>query len=218
MITLYGVLRSRATRPVWAMYEAGVEFAHVPVIQAAKLADPAAADAPINTLSPSFLAVNPQGQVPALADGDLVITESLAITWYIARKFGGALAPQTPAEEALALQWGFLAATTIEPPALAIAFTHMRGEAGTEAGQTSIAVSTAALSRSLARLEAHLASNAWLLGDRFTVADILMTECLRYAQAEKGVVEAYPAVDAWLKKCQARPAFQKMWAARSAES
>ena len=46
MITIYGVLRSRASRNVWLAYEAGVEFRHVPVIQVYRLAEPDAPDAP----------------------------------------------------------------------------------------------------------------------------------------------------------------------------
>jgi len=58
-ITIYGVTRSRASRPVWACLEAGLAFEQVPVIQARRLADPLAADAPLNTRSPAFLAVAP---------------------------------------------------------------------------------------------------------------------------------------------------------------
>ena len=93
MITVYGVYRSRASRPLWLLGELNLAFTHVPVIQSYRLkTDPKAADAPINTASPAFLAVNPQGQIPAYAEGDLVLTESLAITHHIARAHGGDIA------------------------------------------------------------------------------------------------------------------------------
>jgi hypothetical protein len=49
-LKIYGVLRSRTTRPIWMAKELGVPFEHVPVIQYYRLPDPAAADAPLNTL------------------------------------------------------------------------------------------------------------------------------------------------------------------------
>ena len=88
MLTLYGCYRSRATRPLWALFETGMAFTHHPTIQAYRLPDPAAADAPANTASPDFLKVNPMGQIPAMVDGDLVLTESLAITLHIVRRAG----------------------------------------------------------------------------------------------------------------------------------
>jgi glutathione S-transferase len=65
MFTLYGVFRSRASRPIWLCYELDLPFTHVPVIQAYRLSKASAPDAPLNTASPEFLKVNPQGQIPA---------------------------------------------------------------------------------------------------------------------------------------------------------
>ena len=53
--------------------------------------------------------------------------------------------------------------------------------------------------------------------DRFTVADLNLAECLRYAQGHPTLLGEFPAVKAWLEKCQSREAFKKMWAARTAE-
>ena len=120
MPTLYGVFRSRASRPIWLLYELGEAFDHVPVIQAYRLKDAHAADAPFNTASPGFLKVNPIGQIPAYVEGDLTLTESLSITNHIARTRGGAVGPQTPAEAALIDQWTLLAVTAVESHALEI--------------------------------------------------------------------------------------------------
>jgi glutathione S-transferase len=217
MSTLYGVFRSRASRPIWLLYELGEEFAHVPVIQAYRLKDARAADAPFNTASPAFLKVNPIGQIPAWVEGDLVLTESLAITNHIARTRGGDLAPRTPAEAAHLDQWTLLAVTSIEGPALEIQTITGQGGDKTAEGQAAISICAAKLRRPLARLETHLAAQAHLLGDRFTVADLNLAECLRYAQGHPTLLAEFPAVKAWLERCQARPAFQKMWAARMAE-
>ena len=79
MLTIYGVYRSRASRVYWMAEELGLEFDSVLVIQARRLANPLATDAPVNTLSPDFLAVNPMAQIPSISDGNLVMHESLAI-------------------------------------------------------------------------------------------------------------------------------------------
>jgi glutathione S-transferase len=214
MITLYGVYRSRASRPLWLLAELDLPFTHIPVIQAYRMTgDPRAEDAPINTTTPAFLAVNPQGQIPAFAEGDLVLTESLAITSHIARKYGKALGPQSDAEAALIDQYSLLAATGIETPALEILYS----DAATAEGQANIAVNAEKLRRPLARMQAELQGRQYLVGDRFTVADINMAECLRYAQGHPSLLAEFPAVKAWLERCQARPAFQAMWAARTAE-
>ena len=57
----------------------------------------------------------------------------------------------------------------------------------------------------------------FVVGDRFTVADINVAEIVRYAQRAPQLFDAAPRVKAWLTACQARPAFQKMWAEREKE-
>ena len=214
MITLYGVYRSRASRPLWLLAEIGLDFHHVPVIQAYRLPDPKAADAPLNTTSPEFLAVNPLGQIPALVEDDLILTESLAISLYIARKYGGNLGPQSDAEAALMTQWALFGASDIETPALEITFAL-----GTPTPENAgvIAIAAEKLRRYLAHLQRHLTTAEWLVAGRFTVADINLAECLRYAQGHPTLLAEFPAVKGWLERCQARPAFQTMWARRLAE-
>lgn len=217
MITLYGVLRSRASRPVWMLHELDEPFAHVPVIQAYRLPRASAPDAPMNTASPAFLAVNPLGQIPAYVEGDLVLTESLAITSHIARSRGGALGPQSAAEAALIDQWTLFAATAVEGPALEIQTVTGAGGDRTAEGQAAIAIAAERLRRPLRRLEERLGSASHLVGGRFTVADLNLAECLRYAQAHPTLLDEMPAVKAWLLACQSRPAFRRMWEARMAE-
>lgn len=213
MLTLYGAFRSRASRPLWLLYEIGMDFAHVPVLQAARLADPGAADAPMHTASAEFLAINPMGQIPAMTDGGLVLTESMAICLHIARRYGGALGPEGADELSLAENWAFFAATAIEPPALEILQTPADSAGGAER----LAAATERLARPLARLEAHLAGRDWLMGGRFTVADVMVAECVRYAAGHPPALAPVPGVAAWLARAQARPAFRRMWAARTAE-
>lgn len=217
MFTLYGVYRSRASRPIWLLAETGAPFTHVPVIQAYRLTDARAADAPLNTASAAFLAVNPMGQIPTLQDGDLVLTESFAITLHLARTLGGDLGPRDHPEMALMEQWALFGASAIEVPALEITYAVADGGLNTPEGQAIIALAAEKLRRPLARLDVHLGATGQMVGARFTVADINLAECIRYAQSHPTLLGEFPAVKAWLEACQSRPAFQKMWAARLAE-
>jgi len=218
MLTIYGVYRSRATRTLWLAGELGLEFRHVPVIQARRVTDPLAADAPINTLTPSFLAINPMGTIPCIEDDGMVLYESMAINMYLARKHGTALAPSDLSEDALMMQWSFFAATEIETNALKISSTVAEGLAGTDAGQAVIEVAARMLRRPFKVLEQHLSGNDYLVGNRFSVADINAAEVVRYAQAHVPLFDANPAVRAWLERCQSRPAFKAMWSARDSEA
>lgn len=217
MLTIYGVCRSRASRNFWLLNELGIEFEHVPVIQAYRLPDPEAEDAPFNTLSPGFLSISPAGAVPVLKDGDFVLSESLAMNLYIARKAGGPLAPRDEKENALMEQWALYGMTAIEAHALAIMYAHAEGRAKTPEGEAEITAETARLRRPLGVLDSHLREHGHMVGGRFTVADINLAEIVRYAQAEPGLVDLYPAVAAWLTACHARPAFKAMWEKRLAE-
>ncbi|MFN3642988.1 MAG: glutathione S-transferase family protein [Gemmobacter sp.] len=217
MLTIYGCYRSRATRPLWLLGEAGAAFDHVPVIQAYRLPDPQAPDAPLNTASRAFLAVNPLGQIPAMAEDGLVLTESLGIVLYLAKRHGGDLGPRDLAEDAQMVQWTLLAATAVEPAAVEMLMSVMAGQRDTPEGAARMAAAAERLARPLARIEAHLGEADWLVGGRFTAADINLAECLRYAQTHPTLIGGYPAVGAWLARCQARPAFAAMMAAREAE-
>ncbi|MGL4320004.1 MAG: glutathione S-transferase family protein [Paracoccaceae bacterium] len=217
MITLYGVARSRASRPIWLLGEIGLDYAHVPVVQAYRLKDAQAADAPLNTASPAYLAINPQGQIPCLTDGALTLTESMSITLYLAATHGGDLGPRDAGEAALMAQWALHAVASVETPALEIMLTQTNGGAETPEGAGAIAVAAERLRRPLARLEVHLAQHRFLVGGRFTVADINTAECVRYAQGHAALMAEFPVLSGWLARLHARPAFQGMWERRMAE-
>lgn len=219
MITLYGVYRSRATRNIWALEELGLDWTLKPVIQAYRLegrgVDPFAPDAPMNTRTPEFLRLSPAGAIPVMEDAGLILSESFAINLYLARKAGGPLAPKDLREEALMVQWALYGATAIETDALEISAAYAKAE--TEGSDTAIERAADRLRRPFAALETHLAAHSHMVGGRFTVADINMAEVVRYAQAHKPLLAAFPRVNSWLTLCQGRPAFQKMWKTREAE-
>jgi glutathione S-transferase len=216
MLTIYGVFRSRASRNIWLCHEAGIAFRHVPVIQANRLANPAAADAPLHTRHPDFLKVNPNGHVPTLTDGDLTLHESLAINLYLAKRYGGALGPADVAEDGLMGMWALWAAAEAEPHTIQILYNRV-GKPPAERDAAAAEAAIATLRAPFAVLDQALAGTGFLVGGRFTVADINVAEVIRYAQPAPELFEAAPRVRAWLAACHARPAFQRMMAAREAE-
>lgn len=217
MLTVYGVYKSRASRIYWLAEELGFAFHKEPVLQARKVPNPLAADAPLNTKMPSFLAINPMGQVPTINDDGLVLNESLGILLYLAKKHGGPLAPADLAEEGRMLQWLFWSATAVEPLAVQVTQGDEKGEWKTEAGKQKLAGIGEALKRPLAAFELHLATADYVVGNRFTVVDLGLAEILRYAQGHAELLQGYPKVLAWLARCQARPGFKAMWDKRNAE-
>ncbi|QFY59398.1 glutathione S-transferase family protein [Rhizobium grahamii] len=217
MLTIYGVYRSRASRVYWMAGELGLEFQSVRVIQARRLANPLAADAPINTLSPEFLAINPMGLIPSIKDGDLVMNESLAIPLYLARKHGGPLSGQTVEEDGLMTMWTVWAATEVEPHTVKIVLTYDNEKQDTDEGKATISVAVRSLKKAFATLEKHLAENEYVVGNRFTAVDLNIAEVLRYAQTEQALFDAHPNISAWIKRCQSRPAYIAMQATRSQE-
>ena len=217
MLTIYGVYRSRASRNYWMARELGIPFKSVPVIQARRVADPLAANAPINTKSPAFLAVNPMGLIPAIEDDGVVLTESLANNLFLARKYGGPLGPADIREEGLMGNWTMWAATEVEPHAVQIILTYDYGTEETDQGRATITTCAKSLDKVFTRLEEHLDGRDYLVGDRFTVADLNLAEVFRYAMSQKQLFEKHPRVSAWLARCHARPAFKAMMEERLKE-
>ncbi len=217
MLTIYGVYKSRATRTLWMAEELGIEYNHIPVIQARKLEAPLAEGARVNTHSPAYTAINPMGAIPTIDDDGFVLSESLAINLYLAKKYGAALGPQDLAEESLMIQWALFVATEIEGNALKISTAAAEGRMESEAGKAEVEAAARLLRRPFAALEAKLSQSEYLVGDRFTAADINAAEVVRYAQPHAPLLDAHPHVRDWLLRCQARPAFQAMWEARANE-
>lgn len=218
MLTIYGVYRSRAARNYWMAEELGLEVKSVPVIQARRVAEPLAADAPFNTASAPFRAVNPMGFIPAIDDDGFVMTESLAINLYLARKYPGPLSAQSVTEEGAMLQWTTWAATEVEPHAVRIILTYDVKAEDSDQGKATIGAARVALRTPFSVLDAHLSDRDYILGDRFTVADLNVAEVFRYAMSQSAMFEAAPRVRAWLTRCQARPAFKRVMAIRAQET
>lgn len=194
MITLYGHPFSRAHRVMWMLKELGLAFEHVPTEFRGGA-----------TRTPEFLRLNPNGRVPTLVDDGLVLVESLAINLYLARRYGGPLAPTGLAEEALATQWSFWVATEVEKPLLLAAANRLLfAEGGRDPAHAELAERK--LDRPFRVLDALLATRAHVLDERFTVADLNIAAVMTLIPIAGVPVTTYPALSAWLDRCLDRPA------------
>ncbi len=216
MLKIYGLYRSRATRNIWLCDEVGIPFELVPVVQANRPAGAATAQFPLTTKSPEFLKINPNGHIPSIDDSGVILHESLGINLYLAKKHGGPLGPANIAEDGLMTTWTAWALTEVEPHAIQILY-HRVAKPAAERDPKVADAAVAALKAPFAVLDKALAESGYVVGGRFTVADINLAECVRYAQAAPELFEANPNVKAWLAKVQARPAFKAMMAKRDAE-
>ena len=123
--------------------------------------------------------------------------------------------PQSLAEEGLIESWSFWAVNEIEQNAVKIVLTYDNALQDTAGGKETLAVCTRLLKRPFEILNQHLASQDYLVGNRFTVADINAAEICRYAMTETALTAPNPHVTAWYNRCHDRPAFKEMWAARA---
>jgi glutathione S-transferase len=202
-LKIYGIAASRAVRTLWAAEELGLPYEHVKL----SFTDPALKE-------PAFLALNPNGAIPVIDDDGVVMFESLAINLYLARRHGaGTLGPANAGEEAQVLQWTLWAATEIESQTRIWAqHTFYLPEA--ERRPEALAGALEALGKRMAVADGVLAGRPWLVGGRFTVADLnLAATLIRFTELGG---PAHPHLAAWHARCMARPAAQKAMAMRAA--
>jgi len=192
MPTLYGVANSRAFRCLWMLEELGREYQHVPT------------DFYAGSKEPAYLKLNPNGRVPCLVDGELVLFESLAINLYLARVYGSPLWPGALPDEAKMLQWTLWATNELDGPLSEMGRQGRLPEAQRDAAKLDAA--KAALPAPLRVLDAQLADAEHLLGAEFTLADLNVGAVLAGVLSRSYDLRPYPHVNAWLRRCIQRPA------------
>jgi glutathione S-transferase len=198
MLTLYGPARSRASRVLWMLEECGVPFQHEDLAKYATMDEKAAA----------VKKIYPLGKVPFITDGELRLSESMAINVYLARKYGTQLWPASEGEQAQALQWSFFAVTEVDPPMVQLMIERMfRKEA--DRNPENEKKNAEQIKRPLAYLNDHLAGRQYLVGNAFTVADLNVACIFSMANGAKVDLDEYPHIKAWLDRCRDRPAHRK---------
>jgi glutathione S-transferase len=149
----------------------------------------------------AYRAVNPMGKVPALVDGDVVVTEVAAICAYLADRFPErGLAPEPGSRERGSYyRYLFVPGTTLEP-VFSLAALDFEHPAPQSAGWGDV-------TRALATIEAMTPENDWALGERFTAADVVFGGTLDSLVALAGL-EPSPRVAAYVDRLRSRPAYQ----------
>jgi glutathione S-transferase len=201
-VKIYGMARTRAFRALWVAMELGIEYEHIPV----EIGDAGAR-------TPEFLAINPNGRLPAIVDDGFVLVESLAITLYLAKKHGfGTLYPADPQAEARAWQWTLWALTEVDRGVNIWSLHAIRLPAAErDAGKRDEALGVIATPFKV--LDEAVSKQPYLLGNDFTVADLNVAAVI--SRAIEMDLSAVPSLKAWLQRCLERPAAKKALALKA---
>lgn len=186
VLKLYGGARSRASIVQWYLEELAIPYEFVMLdLQAGE------------HQQPDYLAINPMGKVPAIADGDFKLWESGAILLYLSEKYDTTATSLTPEQRGELAQWVLFANATLGP--------SMFVEASREREKPKL----------LGPLNDRLAQQSFLMGEAFSVADVAVGSMLAYIPMLLKVdLSEYPAILAYLKRIAERPAFQSTLGAR----
>ena len=190
-LRIYGIARTRAYRALWMAMELGLDYEHLPI----EIGDAGAR-------SPEFLAINPNGRLPVIVDDQFVLFESLAITLYLAKKYGK-LYPATLEGEAKAWQWSFWAIAEVDR-GVNIWSLHAVRLPPQERNAALREEALKVIAAPFQVLDAALAKTPYLLGDDFTVADLNVAAVI--SRAIDMDLSAVPHLKAWLARCLGRPA------------
>lgn len=190
---LYEFAPTRSIRVRWALQELGVDFETVQVNLRAG-----------ENRRPEFLKLNPAGKLPVLVDGDLVLTESVAIVLYLAEKYPDkGLLPTDLRERAKVNQWLLFAATELEQPLWRIARNKfLYPEDKRQPGDIPVACEDFKAMADV--LEKHMEQRQFVVGDSVTVADLVMAYTLDWAN-EIHLLEGFPQLRAYMDRMYARP-------------
>ena len=195
-ISLYYHPYSRAAGSLWALEEAGVDY-DLKVTDIMKGAQK----------GPELIAVNPMGKLPTLVDGDIVVTEAAAIALYLADRYAPALAPaQGDPRRGTYLRWSFFAPSVIEPAVMA-----------KHSGWTvkDVSAGWGTFDAMLAAAESAIAGKSFVLGETFSMADVVFGGTLRFMIGFKQIEPTHVFTD-YIQRLEARPALQRAEARNAA--
>ena len=207
-LTLWGAGTSRTIRAHWAMHELGLSYKIKPI-------GPRTGE----TKTAEYTRLNPRQKIPLLQDGDFSIGESAAIVAYLSRMYSTpdrSLIPEAARDYAAWLEWCFFVVAELDSTSLYVMRRHRADALGHIYGVAPEIVAQAAeyFRGQLRHVEVALADGRpFLMGERFSSADILLTTCLDWAIAYGvGICEnALP----YRERIQQREAYQRAVAANA---
>lgn len=189
---------SNVQKAMWAVGEVGLEYQRFDVGGAFG-----------KNREPAYLAMNPNGLVPTLQDGDFILWESNTIVRYLAREYGaGKLEPSDPQSRARASQWMDWQLSVVGP-AIFAAFWGLIRTPEEKRDLAAIAASQAKTTEAMKILDAHLGRTAFVAGDQFSMGDIPVgVMAYRFRQLCPDRPEM-PHLERWYAELQKRPAFKE---------
>jgi glutathione S-transferase len=194
-----GMGLARDTRVRWALEEAGQPY-DVRLVSFKAMKEPA------------HLALNPFGQIPTYEEGDLALFETGSIIIHIAQRHAGLL-PADANARARAITWMFAAVNTVEPPILELQNARlMEGDKPWAKERMPLVMDR--IRDRLKQLSAHLGNADWLDGD-FSAGDLMMVHVLQRLRPS-GLLNEFPTLAAYVARAEARPAYQRAFAAQLA--
>jgi glutathione S-transferase len=199
MMKLYWAPRTRSLRALWVLEEAGIPYERTRIDLATG-----------EQKSADYRAINPMAKVPALTDGSVAVAESGAICAYVAEVYpeAGLAPPVGDPARARYLRWLFFSPGCVEQAFLAkSANVSVRPEAA----------GFGDFDRVFGVLEAAVATGPWLLGERFSAADVMIGLDLHFGIDIFKLVPSRPALRAYVDRCLARPALQRAKAIEAAD-
>jgi glutathione S-transferase len=197
---LWGAGTSRTIRPHWALHELDLDFDLRPILPRTG-----------ETQTPEFTALSARQKIPLLQDNGLILTESAAIVSYLSDAYGqphNRLIPTDPRQRAQCLEWCFFVISELDATSLYVMRRH--GDLRHIYGEAPIANEAAAtyFQKQMRTVERALNDNPpYILGDRFTAADVLLSTCITWAV--RYGVPVTDAVTAYNKRVTARTAYTK---------
>jgi glutathione S-transferase len=201
MYTLYGSPSTAGTAIHWLLLELGVPFE-------LKMLDFEAGE----QKSPAYLAINPGGVVPTLIVDGAPVTEMAAIATLLAERHpeAGFAPPVGSPDRAAYFSWSFWLANGMQPAFRAWFYaTEPAGEQNVDAVR---AAARARIETGLARLDAHLADRAFIVGDTFTTVDLLATILCRWSRNMPRPASDWPNLKRYLDVVRQRPALREVHA------
>ena len=204
MLRIYGSPKSRTVRVLWMVGELGLTYDHKDWLPRAP-----------ETQTPDYRALNPNGRVPTIDDDGFILTESMAINFYLAKKHKSPLYPADPKNEALVLQWSLWETDRLDRQ-LVNYVRHTKEYPEAQRKPEIAAEMWKEMTASFDVLESALKKNEWLAGPSFSVADLNVSAALyRALTLDLG---KWPKLKAWLTRCWERPAAQKVRALREKQA
>lgn len=196
MVKLYGPKRGSAARCHVLAKEIGLEYDGVSIDLRKGEQN-----------SPEYLKLNPNGKVPSLVDGDFVLWESAAINNYLASKYKPELLGDSPEDKALIDQWSYWGMLEVQSHIHRIGFQKFRVPED-QRDEKVIQEAMNALPRVFKILEEHLSDREYMLGDKFTLADINLGTVVLGTQFAEYDLSEYANINRWIQMLLKRPSFK----------